>query len=66
MTSIRRIQNRAAAAEELRIFNRLSRPLRDAINDAEASVRPSTILATLLRGVSETKIIETINKRSHK
>lgn len=66
MTSIRRLQSRRAMQEELRIFNGFSRVLRDAINTAEASVRPSIILNTLLRGVPERAIIEAINKRSPK
>lgn len=66
MTSPRKYQLRRVQAEELRIFDGLSPALRAAINEAETSVRPSTVLSTLLRGVSEAKIIEVINKRSLK
>ena len=66
MTSPRKYQLRRVQAEELRIFDGLSPALREAINDAKTSVRPSTVLSTLLRGVPEAKIIEVINKRSLK
>ncbi len=66
MTSIRRLQSRRAMVEELAIFNAFPRSLRDAINEADASVKPSIVRDALLRGVSEEKIIETINKRSRK
>jgi len=66
MTSIRKLQSKHAMAEELRIFDQLSPSLREAINNADASVKPSVVLSTLLRGVPERAIIETINKRSQK
>lgn len=66
MTSPRAYQRMTEARIEMRIFNSLSRALRDAINNAEGSVRASVILDTLLRGVPESKIIETISKRSPK
>lgn len=66
MTSLRKFQSRRIQLEELRIFDGLSAPLRAAINEAEASVRPSVVRDTLLRGVPEHKIIEVLTKRSHK
>lgn len=51
------------AKAELEIFNELPRPVRDAMNECEASPpRASIVLAALLRGVSEKSIIETIKR----
>lgn len=65
MTSPTNIARRQQAREELRIFNALPRPLRDAINNATASVKASTVRDALLRGVSEEEIVKTLT-RSHK
>lgn len=57
---------RASARSELEIFNRIPRPVRDAMNECEAQPpKASIVLEALLRGVSEESIIETI-KRSQK
>lgn len=64
MTSPLFNERRRRAAEEMEILDRLPAPVREALNNARGSVRASSALAALLRGVSEEKIIETINKRS--
>lgn len=63
MTSVRFDQAREAAREEMAAFDRLSPRLRAAIKSAPSSVRATTVWAALVRGVSEEKIIETIEGR---
>ena len=55
----------SATAAEMAIYDRLSAPLREAIDSANNSVRASVVRDALLRGVSEETIIQTL-KRSHK
>ena len=67
MTSPTYSARRKAARLELETFNRLPRALRDAINECEAQPpKASIVLATLLRGVSEQAIIETIKRSQGK
>lgn len=67
MTSPTMQSRRKAAREELRIFNSLSRPLRDALNNcAGQPPKASIVRDALLRGVSEEKIIETIERSQSK
>lgn len=59
-------QRKAERLHELAIFDELPEAIRLAMNECEQQPpRPSIVLATLLRGVSPEKIIETI-KRSPK
>lgn len=65
MTSRQFNERKRIALYEQSIFDALSPALRSAINEASASLRPSVVRDTLLRGVSEDAIIQTI-KRSPK
>lgn len=52
-----------AVRSELEIFNRLPRALRDVLNECDRTPpKASIVLDALLRGVSEEKIIETIER----
>jgi hypothetical protein len=63
MTSLIFARRRAQADRELRIFNSLPRPLRDTINNCNVTPPKASIVRdALLRGVSESEIIATINK----
>lgn len=56
-----------AARSELEIFNRLPRALRDVLNECETQPpKASIVLDTLLRGVPEQTIIETIKRTQSK
>lgn len=67
MTSPTSQSRRQSARTELEIFNRLSRPLRDAMNECEREPpKASVVLDALLRGVSEERIIETIKRSQSK
>lgn len=60
MTSPRFNQRRAEAQTEMEILDALPVALRQAVYNAELSVRASSVRDALLRGVSEEKIIETL------
>lgn len=63
MTSPVMQSRRAAAREELCIFDQLSSALRTALNNcAGQPPKASVVRDALLRGVSEEKIIETIER----
>lgn len=63
MTSSTMQSCQASARSELEIFNRIPRPVRDAMNECEAQPpKASIVLEALLRGVSEEKVIETIKR----
>lgn len=64
MTSPTFNRRKALAKAEQDIFDMLPAPLRRAINEAPQSVRASVVYATLLQGVSEQALIETITKRT--
>ncbi len=67
MTSLTMQSRRKAARDELQIFNRLPRAVRDAINECEAQPpKASIVLDALLRGVSEETVIETIKRSRSK
>lgn len=65
MTSLAFNQRQREAQTEMQILDGLPVAVRAAIHNAETSVRASVVRDALLRGVSEEKIIETI-ERSHK
>lgn len=65
MTSLRFNVRKAQAEAEMAAYDSLPLALRAAVDEAPRSVRASIVLQTLLRGVPESKIIETI-KRSPK
>lgn len=62
MTSQSFNERKARAAEEMQIFDQLPACVREALNSARGSVRASSALAALLRGVECWKIVDTINK----
>lgn len=64
MTSPRYNQRQIEAKTEMEILDALPVAVRYAIHNSAYSVRASVVRDALLRGVSEEKIIETINKRS--
>lgn len=67
MTSKAQLARREAARSELETFNSLPRRLRDVLNDCEGQPpKASIVLQTLLRGVGEDKIIETIKRSQGK
>lgn len=67
MTNHRSRTRRSVAKYEAEIFNALSRPLRDALNNcADQPPKASIVRDALLRGVSEEKIIETIERSQRK
>ena len=67
MTSKAMQSRRRAARDELTIFNRLPRAVRDAINLCEAQPpKASVVLNALLRGVPEETVIETIKRSRSK
>lgn len=66
MTSRSFNERKARAAEEMKIFDQLPECVRHAINGARGSVRASSALAALLRGVPCDKIVDTINKSDTK
>lgn len=65
MTSRRNIERKRIAQYEQTIFDALPKAIRDAMNEAGQSLRPSIVRDTLLRGVPEDAILQTI-KRSPK
>ena len=65
MTSPRFNARKAQAEAEMAAYDSLPSALRAAVDAAHSSVKASVVLATFLRGVPESKIIETI-KRSQK
>lgn len=62
MTSPRFNERKRQAIEEMEIFDRLPSAIREALNGANGSVRASSALNALFRGVSEEAIIEVINR----
>lgn len=66
MTSTRYNERKRRAAEEMEIFDRLPEAVREAINKAQGSVRASSVLSALLRGVPEDQIIATLLKEPKK
>lgn len=63
MTSQKSYSRHATARAELRIFNDLPRAIHDALNNCERTPpRASIVLQALLRGVSESQVIETIQR----
>ena len=66
MTSHRCNARRAAAQAEMEIFDRLPPAIRDAINEARGSVKASSALNALLRGVPEELIVKTIRESEYR
>lgn len=66
MTSQRFNARRAEAAREMVIFDQLPVAIRDAINEARGSVKASSALNALLRGVPEALIVKTIRESEYK
>lgn len=62
MTSPKYNALKRRAAAEMAIFDALPAPVRDAINSCPSPPRVSVVLDALLRGVSEARIIEVINR----
>ena len=62
MTSAHYNARKAQAAEEMQIFDQLPECIREAMNNCKTSVKASSALNALLRGVECYRIVETINR----